>query len=270
MTKLIDTHAHLQDFLAGGELPGVLSRAAEAGIGQVIGIGVNAEESEQVVEIADSYPGVYAAVGFQPNHLLELKEGDWERIRRLATAERTVAIGETGLDRYWKTVPFELQQHWFDQHLDLAEERNLPVVIHCRDCERDIVEQLARRGRPIRGVLHSFTGGWDDAQAFMDLGLLISFAGMVTFKNKKLDPLRDVAARLPLDRILVETDSPYLSPEPFRGKRNEPGRVVHTAEVVAAARGAAVEVIAQATTDNARRLFRLPETLALRVEPQGA
>ena len=258
MAELIDTHAHLQDFIAAGELEGVLARSAQAEVVQVIGIGVNAEESEQVVAIADENAGVFAAVGFQPNHLLELKDGDWERIVALAGAKTTVAIGETGLDRYWKTVPFELQQHWFDKHLELAEERDLPVVIHCRECERDIVEQLARRGRQVRGVLHSFTGGWDDAQAFMDLGLLISFAGMVTFKNKKLDPLRDVAARVPIDRILVETDSPYLSPEPFRGKRNEPARVVHTAAQVAEVRGCSIEEIARATTENARRLFRLP------------
>ena len=269
MTNLIDTHAHLQDFVAGGELPGVLQRAAEAGIAQVIAIGVNAEESAEVLKIADAYPGVFAAVGFQPNYLLELKDGDWEWIRELAGAEKTVAIGETGLDRYWKTVPFDLQKHWFDQHLDLARERELPVVIHCRDCEGDIIEQLARRGGPVRGVLHSFTGGWDDAQAFIDLGLLISFAGMVTFKNKKLDPLREVAARLPLDRLLVETDSPYLSPEPFRGKRNEPGRVVHTAEVVAEARGISLAEIAKATADNARRLFLLPASPILAAGESG-
>ena len=149
---------------------------------------------------------------------------------------RVVAIGETGLDRYWDRTPFAEQQAWFDRHLALAHDHDLPIVIHCRDCQNDIIQQLQQLGRPIRGVMHSFTGSWDDAKAYLDLGLHLSFAGMITFTNKALDALRDVAARMPLDRLLVETDSPYLTPHPFRGKMNEPARVAVTAAKLAEVR----------------------------------
>jgi TatD DNase family protein len=258
--ELVDTHAHLQDPDFRADLSGVLNRAKSAGVVQVIAIGVTAADSAEVVAIAGRHPGVFAAVGVQPNHTGEATEDDWGRVVTLAGAPRVVAIGETGLDRYWDRAPFLVQQDWFDRHLALAFERNLPVVIHCRDSERDIVDQLSRLGRPVRGVLHSFTGTWDDAEAFLSLGLHVSFAGMVTFTNKKLDPLRDVAARVPLDRILVETDSPYLSPHPFRGRPNEPARVAFTSSRIAEARGLSPESFSRTTAVNARRLFALPET----------
>ena len=167
------------------------------------------------------------------------------------------------MDRYWKRTPFEQQQDWFERHLRLAQENDLPVVIHCRDCQRDIIEQLREFRRPVQGVMHAFTGTWDDAQAFLELGLHLSFAGMVTFTNKRLDSLREVAARVPVDRILVETDSPYLSPHPVRGQTNEPARVNLTALKLAEIRGLLPGEIAQVSTANARGLFRLPsdETL---------
>ena len=257
---LVDTHAHLQDADFGKSLPVVIARARAANVGQMIAVGITADDSREVVAIAQANPGVvFAAVGVQPNHTGEARPGDWERIRALAAETGVVALGETGLDRYWDRAPFPVQQDWFDRHLALAHERDLPVVIHCRDCERDVIDQLARLGGPARGVLHSFTGRWDDAQAFLELGLYVSFAGMVTFKNAKLDPLRDVAARLPIDRILVETDSPYLSPHPFRGQPNEPARVAVTARRIAELRGIPFPDFARAATANARRLFRLPE-----------
>jgi TatD DNase family protein len=257
--ELVDTHAHLQESELCHDLPGVLGRARDAGVVQVVAIGVNADDSRNVVTIARSYPGtVFAAVGVQPNYAAEAVTDDWKSVVALAGTHGVVALGETGLDRYWDHTPFPVQQDWFDRHLTLAQELGLPVVIHCRDCERDIVKQLARMGRSVRGVLHSFTGTWDDAQAFLELGLHVSFAGMVTFANRKLDALRDVAARVPLDRLLVETDSPYLSPHPFRGKTNEPGRVALTAQRIAELRGVSFASLAAATTANARRLFGLP------------
>lgn len=257
--RLVDTHAHLQDPVLRNDLPDVLRRAREAGVTQIVAIGTTAEDSREVVDLVARYPGtLFAAVGVQPNHAAEAVPGDWEKIVDLACAPGVVALGETGLDRYWDHTPFPVQQDWFGRHLALAEERDLPVIIHCRDCERDIVEQLARLGRPVRGVLHSFTGTWDDAQAFLELGLHVSFAGMVTFTNKKLDPLREVAAQVPIDRILVETDSPYLSPHPHRGQSNEPARVALTAGRIAEVRGMPFPEFARATSENARRLFGLP------------
>jgi TatD DNase family protein len=256
---LVDTHAHLQDEAFRDSLVGVLARARSEGVSQVIAIGTTAADSAEVVELARLHPGVFAAVGVQPNHVADANPADWERVVALSTAPGVVAIGETGLDRYWKTTPLEAQQDWFDRHLDLAENLGLPVVIHCRDCAGDIVSQLGRRGRSIRGVLHSFTGDWDDAEAFLELGLHVSFAGMVTFANKKLDPLREAAARVPLNRLLVETDSPYLSPHPHRGQTNEPARVAFTARRIAEERGMAFADLARQVARNARALFGLPE-----------
>jgi TatD DNase family protein len=174
-----------------------------------------------------------------------------------------VAIGETGLDRYWHRTPFPEQQEWFARHLELALENDLPIVIHCRDCQHDIIQQLKRLGRFIRGVMHSFTGSWDDAEAYLELGLHLSFAGMITFGNKNLDPLREVVRLMPAERLLVETDSPYLTPHPFRGKTNEPARVALTAAKVAEIRDLSLAEVAEISTRNARALFRLPESQRL-------
>lgn len=256
---LVDSHAHLQDDRLRGDLPGVLARARASGVVQTVAIGIDATDSAEVVAIAAERPEVFAAVGYQPNGLLDATEDDWRRIVDLAGAPRVVAIGETGLDRHWDRAPFPLQQEWFRRHLALARERDLPVVIHCREAESDVVAALREFGPPIRGVSHSFTGTRAQAEAFLELGLYISFAGMLTFGNKALDGLREAAAAVPLDRLLVETDSPYLSPEPRRGRTNEPANVAWTALKLAELRGLSPAEIALAVTSNARELFGLPE-----------
>lgn len=258
-SALVDTHAHLDDPRLRANLDDLLKRAGAAGVRQVIAIGTTADTSTDCVELAGAYRGVFAAVGIHPNEAAEANDNDWRVITDLVQRPGVVAVGETGLDRYWDRTPFELQQEWFDRHLILAHERDLSVVIHCRDCPREIIDQLQRLGRPVRGVMHSFTGSWEDAEACLELGLHLSFAGMVTFMNKTLDPLREVAARVPLDRLLVETDSPYLSPHPHRGQTNEPARVAFTAARLAEIRGLSLAQFAQITTTNARRLFCLPE-----------
>lgn len=256
---LVDTHAHLQDHRLQEDLEGVIQRARAAGLVQIIAIGTTAADSSAVLEIASNHRGIFAAVGVQPNHVAEAEPGDWSRIVELATAPRVVAIGETGLDRHWDRTPFPEQQEWFDRHLTLAQERELPVVIHCRNCEADIIEQLGQLRRPVRGVLHSFTGTAEHAAAFLELGLYISFAGMVTFSNKSLDPLRAAASVIPLEQLLVETDSPYLSPQPARGRTNQPSHLAWTAQYLAQILGLSGEEFAEFTTANARRLFMLPE-----------
>ena len=181
------------------------------------------------------------------------------RILRLTHQPKVVAIGETGLDRYWDNTPFAVQEDFFARHLDLARQRKLAVVIHCRQAEADVVRMLRSaydRHGAIRAVMHSFTGDWPTAEACLAMGLYISFAGMVTFKNAQA--LRDVAGHVPLDRLLVETDSPYLAPVPVRGQRNEPAYVAHTAAVLATIRGIDVSDLAKQTTANARHLFGLP------------
>lgn len=260
---LIDTHAHLDDHRLRADWPGVLERARGAGLVQMVAIGTTAADSAEVVALARAHRGIFASVGIHPNEAAEATEADWAAVVDLASRPEVVAIGETGLDRYWDRTPFAVQQEWFGRHLELASRLDRPVVIHGRDCAGDLIGQLRSLGRPVAGVQHSFTGTWDDARAFLDLGLHLSFAGMVTYTNKSLDVLREVAARVPLDRLLVETDSPYLSPHPFRGRTNEPARVAVTARRLAEVRRMHPEELAHVTTENARRLFRLPDDATL-------
>ena len=186
----VDTHAHLGDGRLCSQLPAVLERACRAGVAQVIAIATTALDSSGLVKTAQARSGVFAAVGIHPNEAADAAEHDWPSICELVTQPCVVAVGETGLDRYRDRTPIEDQQFWFNRHLVLALEHDLPVVIHCRDCQRDIVELLRRAGRPIVGVMHAFTGNGEDAEAFLELGLSISFAGMLTFANKGLDSLR--------------------------------------------------------------------------------
>ena len=253
---LFDTHAHLDQEEFDECRAEVVARAKEAGISHTVCIGTTAAASQKCVEIAASYEGVYAAVGIQPNYVAEAAADDWERILALVDKPGVVAIGETGLDRYWDFAPFELQEDYFDRHLRLSQELSMPFVVHMRDCEADIMRMLraARERGPLQGIMHSFTGDSAMAAECMELGMHISFAGMVTFK--KSQALRDCAATISADRLLLETDSPYLSPEPVRGKKpNEPAHLLHTAACVAEVRGTTVEQLAEQTTANAKLLF---------------
>jgi TatD DNase family protein len=255
--EFIDTHAHLDDEKFRDDLPAVLDRAAAAGVRHIFTIATTARDSAACVALAQRNPALFATVGIQPNNVAEAAAGDWEEVVRLAAHERVAAIGETGLDRYWTYTPFPQQEDYFDRHLQLARQLQLPVVIHCREAEADVVRMLRTdfdRHGPVRRVMHSFTGDWGTAESCLAMGLYISFAGMLTYKNAQ--PLREVAARVPVDRLLVETDSPYLAPVPLRGRRNEPAFVVHTAACLAALHGLEPAQMAEITTQNARALFR--------------
>jgi TatD DNase family protein len=256
---MIDTHAHLFDDRFADDLPAVLDRAAAAGVERIVCLGIDAASNREAVRLANTYPLVVAAVGIQPNHAAEAAPGDWDEVVRLAETEpRVVAIGETGLDRYWDRAPFPLQEDYFARHIELARRLGKPFVIHCRDAEADVVKVLRgeydRQG-PVRAVMHSFSGDAATARSCLDMGLYVSFAGMLTYKTAQL--LRDVAKDVPLDRLLVETDCPYLAPVPHRGKRNEPGHVVHTAACLAEVKSVSLAVIDEHTTRNARALFGL-------------
>jgi len=254
--QLFDTHAHLDQADFDADRAEVIARAKAAGVENIISIGTTAPTSEICVRLTAEFEGVYAAVGMQPNYIAEAAAGDWDRIVELATKPGVVAIGETGLDRHWDFTPFDVQQDYFDRHMRLAEKCGLPFIVHMRDCDEDILIALreAYRRGPLVGVMHSFTGGAAMAEECLAMGLYISFAGMVTYK--KSDDLRAVAATIPDDRILIETDAPFLSPEPVRKiKRNEPAQVKHTTECLAALRGVSLEIFASQTTANARRLF---------------
>lgn len=254
--ELIDTHCHLDEDTFTLELDEIVQRAIDAGVTAMLTIGTTADSSRRAVELAAKYPQVYAVVGIQPNYTAEAKPDDWGSIEKLASEPKVVGVGETGLDRYWDYAPMEIQRDYFDRHLDLARRRDLPFVVHCREAEADIVDQLRQAAQqgPLRGVMHSFTGSSETAQACLDLGMFLSFAGMLTYKRN--DALRRVTATVPLERILIETDAPYLAPLPMRGKRNEPSHVRFTAKCVADVRGLTLDEVAAATTENARELFR--------------
>jgi TatD DNase family protein len=256
--RFFDSHAHLNQPDFDVDRDDVIARAQAAGVAEIVTVGYSVVSSRQSIEIAARYPGVFAAVGIQPNDTIHAAADDWDQIVALASTSGVVAVGETGLDRYWDTSPLPLQQDYFDRHLRLSQKMGLPFIVHTRESDAEVLEMLraARQRGSLSGVMHSFTGTAETAAECVALGLYISFAGMVTFK--KSDALRAVAATVPADRILIETDSPYLSPHPRRGKRNEPAHVRHTAECLAAARGVDVTEFAEQTTANARALFRLP------------
>lgn len=252
--ELIDSHAHLNDPAYQGQLPEVLAGIKQAGVVAVINVGYDLQSSRRAVEQAHSWDFIHAAVGVHPHDAASLDEEVAATIRGLAYDSRVVAIGETGLDYYRNLSPRECQKEAFRWHLNLARELRLPVIIHDRDAHEDTLRVLKKtKLGAAGGVLHCFSGSWEMARACLDLGFYISFAGPVTFKNAV--KLREVAKRVPLEWLLVETDSPFLTPEPYRGQRNQPAYVARVAAAIAAIRGLAEEEVRAATTANARRLF---------------
>jgi TatD DNase family protein len=254
--EFIDTHAHLDDEQFREDLPAVVERALTARVTRVVSIATTAASSAATIQVASTYPSIYATVGIQPNNVAQSAPADWDVIARLVPQPRVVAVGETGLDRHWDYTPFPVQEDYFARHMELARRHQLPLVIHCREAEGDILRMLRAdydRNGPVKGIMHSFTGDWTTAEACLAMGLYVSFAGMATYKNAQA--LRDVAARIQLDRLLIETDSPYLAPVPVRGRRNEPAFVVHTAAQLASLHNVSLDVIAEHTTKNARQVF---------------
>jgi len=256
--QLIDTHAHLDEDSFSEDLDDVIARAIESGVIAMVAVATTASNSLATIELAARVPNVFASVGIHPNYAAQARPGDWELVEELAASPKVVAIGETGLDRYWDHTPFEIQLDYFRRQIELARSRSLPFIVHCREAEADVVTVLREEAASgsLKGVMHSFCGSEETLQVALEVGLHISFAGMLTFK--KNESLRQLAKKIPLDRLLVETDSPYLAPLPHRGKRNEPSFVKHTAESLAEAHGMTLNEIAAITTDNARRLFGLP------------
>ena len=256
---LFDTHAHLDNQQLSNDAQAVVQRAKEAGVASMTAIGTDLPTSKKCVALANEFDGVYAAVGVHPTvcHTDEVADC-WDEIVTLSNQPNVVAIGETGLDLYWDKTTYEVQQRWFQQHIDLSFQTGKPLVIHMRECEQEIVSMLESSAidGSINGIMHSFTGSLESAQRCLKLGMYISFAGMVTFK--KSNDLRAVAAQIPADRILTETDAPYLSPHPLRSKRpNEPAYMVHTAACLADVRNISPEELGQITTENAKRVFQI-------------
>jgi TatD DNase family protein len=255
MESLVDSHAHLDGY--GDETEAVIARALAAGVGRIVVVGLWRAPGDfgNAHALAAARPEVFAPIaGVHPHDCEKVPEADWNRLVALARDPATRAVGEIGLDYHYDFSPREDQRRWFRRQLDLARELEKPVVIHTREADDDTLAIL-REARPDRGLIHCFTAGPDAARAYLDLGFHISIAGVVTFKNA--EAIREAVKLVPLDRLLVETDSPYLAPIPCRGQRNEPAHLKHVAEAVARVKGVSFEELAARTTENARRFFGL-------------
>ena len=256
--QLFDTHAHLSYEPLASSAEEVIRDAKASGVTQIAAIGTDLRSSLQCVEIAEKFEGVVASAGIHPTVGHQSTPGQWLEIVELLNHPKVVALGETGLDCYWDDCPLEIQQDWFTQHIQTSHETGKPLVVHLRESESEILNAFEHHhdSGQINGIMHSYTGSWAAAEICLDYGMYISFAGMATFKNAQ--SIRDVAGQVPLDRILVETDSPYLTPHPHRGKKpNKPEMVVHTAGVLAELFEMSLTDFANATTANAERVFRL-------------
>lgn len=257
-----DTHVHFDDFVEEGSLEEILETAKVSNVWKMIAVGGSPKANELAQQLAQTFPGrIFAAAGYD-RHLAG-ESNDMAALHELAGRVSTVAIGETGLDYFYEPEQAKAQQSLFFQCLETAARYNKPVIVHTRDADDDTLSILSDfskhwKGDPARvGVIHCFTRGRETARAFLDLGFHISFSGIVTFANA--DPLREVAKFIPADRLLIETDSPYLAPVPHRGKRCEPAFVIDTAKRLAELRGCTVELLAETTTENAVRLFGIEE-----------
>lgn len=257
----IDSHAHIDGPEYDDDRAEVLARARAAGVTTMICIGAadHIRTCERAIALAEAEPDVYATVGVHPHHAAQLQPQWWPRMTELCAHERVVAVGETGLDYYYDTSPRADQQRSFRDFIELARTVSLPVICHIRDAHDDARAILAEHCAAELGcIIHCFTGTPEDAAAYVEMGMYVSFSGIVTFRGKRNDPLRQAVREVPPERLLIETDCPYLAPTPKRGKRNEPAYVTYTAAVVAEQLDLPVAELARITSDNARRLFGLP------------
>ena len=255
---LIDSHAHIQGKEYAGDVEAVITRARDAGVDKIIAVGGAGEMSSNhdAVALANSYENVYATVGMHPHDAKDVGPEELKSARDLTVHPKVSAVGETGLDYYYSHSAHDVQRRVFMDFINLARETGLPLVVHERDAAQDAAQLLRSAGNGnLRGVIHCFTGNYQAACAYLDLGFYLSFTGIITFKNA--EPLRDVVRQVPLEKMLIETDSPYLTPVPHRGKRNEPAYVRLVAEALAIVKGVSLEEVAQITSGNVRELFNI-------------
>ena len=253
---LIDSHCHL-DYFTPAELPDVLARAAQAGVGEMVTIGTRLQQSIEMRSLAEAHENLWCTIGIHPHSAAEFPVPEPEVIAALADHPKVIGIGESGLDYFYDKAPRDIQQTSFRAHIRAAALAGLPLAIHARDADSDIARILREErdsGQNFQFLLHCFSSTRVLAEAAMAMDGYFSFSGILTFP--KSGELRDIARDVPLDRLLVETDAPYLAPVPFRGKRNEPAWVAHTAKVLAQVRAMPAEALADQTTQNFRRLFR--------------
>ncbi|NLV90884.1 MAG: TatD family hydrolase [Firmicutes bacterium] len=250
---MVDTHVHLDDRRFDADRDQVLQRAWQAGVAFVVNVGADAASSQAAVRLAQQEARVYAAVGVHPHDASSYSPQVEALLRRLAGEQKVVAIGEIGLDYYYDNSPRDRQREVFVEQIELALELDLPIVIHSRDAQQDTLEILRRYAGRARGLMHCFSGSYETAKVCLDLGYYLAFGGSITFKNARR--LAEIVKQVPLERMLLETDCPYLTPVPHRGKRNEPCYVTFVAEKVAELKGIDVAEVASVTTQNAKDVF---------------
>ena len=253
---LADSHAHIDDERFDADRDEVVARALAAGVSLIVNIGADMASSARSVALAEKYPGIYAAVGMHPHDSQDMKENDYRQLEQWANHPKVVAIGEIGLDYHYDLSPRSVQKEVFLRQLDVARKTGKPFIIHEREAHADMLDIIRYAARGLNGVFHCFSGSVETAREYLKMGFYISVAGPVTFP--KSVKTKEVAKAVPLDRLLVETDSPYLTPQPFRGKRNEPAYVRLVAEEIANLRDISLAELAEATTANVRRLFNIP------------
>jgi TatD DNase family protein len=253
---LFDTHAHLNAVQYEQDLEEVIQRAKDEGVSHIVVVGFDRPTIKRAMELTESYDFIYAAVGWHPVDAIDMTDEDLAWIKELASHPKVVALGEMGLDYYWDKSPKEVQKEVFRKQIALAKEVKLPIIIHNREATADILEILKEENaHEVGGIMHCFSGSLEVARQCMDMNFYISFGGPVTFKNAKKP--KEVAAAIPLEYLLIETDCPYLTPHPFRGKRNEPSYVKYVAEKIAELRELTFEEVAHITTENAKKIFSI-------------
>ena len=253
---IIDTHAHLDAKEFDDDREEVIARAVQAGVEKIVNIGFNREMIPTTLALSEKYEMIYAAVGWHPQDAATMKPEDLDWIEQLCSRPKVVAIGEIGLDYYWDTSPRDIQQSVFREQIRLARRLGKPIIIHNRDAHQDIVQILKEeKAEDVGGIMHCFSGSWEIAQVCLNMNFHLSFGGPITFKNA-VQP-KEVLAKVPMDKLLLETDAPYLTPHPFRGKRNESAYVKLVAEAAAEIKQVNLEEIVQITSNNANYLLGL-------------
>jgi TatD DNase family protein len=255
MVELIDSHCHLTDQQFASDLDAVLRRAAEAGVTRVVSICSDAHDAEAALELAGQRPGVWCTAGIHPHAAANARRADLDRIADLLESAPVVAVGETGLDYYYDNAPRGVQRRLLSQHVQLAADLSLPLVVHSREADEDTIAMIRSVEGEVLGVLHCFAGGPELLEVGIEAGWMISFSGLISFKNYEG---QDLVRTVPPEQLLIETDSPYLAPTPHRGKRNEPAFVRDVGSAIARMRTMELEEIAALTTANALRFYGLP------------
>jgi len=254
---LFDTHVHLTAWQYKEDLGEVITRALEAGVTRMAVIGFDESSNAQAIKLAETYDCIYAVVGIHPSDAKSATAKSWEVIKTQLTHPKVVAIGECGFDYYHDTTFNDIQREVFEKQLEIAKEMDMPIVVHMRDSVEDVYATLKEKGVGLSGVIHCYSGDVDMMEKFLDLGFYIGLDGPVTFKNAH--SVHEVAKAVPIDRLVIETDGPYLTPTPYRGKRNEPAYVSYVAQKIAELKGLSYEEVCQITTENALKMYKLKE-----------